>query len=90
MDETEAQLARVRIARQRAMAFVQQFIEATDRRVEVFRGVVIVMQVDFDLSVTLRAQRGDFLQVFLEVFLLGIEEAVLRRSPIGVAMGIGQ
>src|SRR6185312_2601096 len=86
VDEAEAQLAGARIARQRPMALVQQLVEAVDGGVEVFGGVVVVMQVDLDLAITVGAKLRELVEMLLDVFLFGIEEAVLRRAAIGIAM----
>ena len=90
VDEAKAQLAGARIARQRAMALVQQLVEAVDGRVEVFGGIVVVMQVDFDLAKAVGAQAGELVEMFLDVLFLRIEEAVLRRAAIRIAMRAGQ
>ena len=58
MDEGELELAIGGIARKRAVLLVQRRAEARDRRAEIRFGVVVVMQVDLELAVTFRAERG--------------------------------
>jgi hypothetical protein len=69
---------------------VQQPVEAVDRGNEVVRGVVVVVEVDFDLAVTIGTERLDLVQMLLDILLFGIEEAVLRYASVGVAVARGE
>src|ERR1700722_5171656 len=46
--------------------------------------------MNFYFAITIRAQRRQLLQMFFEIFLFRIEEAVLGRSSVGIPMCIGE
>ena len=86
MDEAERRPPRRRVHRQRAVALVQHIDESRDLLSQSGLGIVVVMEVDFDLAEARAAQRGDLVQVLGPVFLLGIEERVLGMHAVGIAM----
>src|SRR5262245_38983797 len=67
------------------MPVMQQVFEVDQRPSQVFRRIVVVVQMDLDLAKSLRTQAGQRVKEFWFVFLGREEERVPGRTTIAVA-----
>jgi hypothetical protein len=74
------------VARQRAVALVQDAPEALDFLAQAVGGVVVVVQVHLDLAVAVPAEPLQRIEVMRLVLFFRVEEGVLRGNAVGVAM----
>jgi hypothetical protein len=85
VDETIGDVAGIATTRQETMTVGQGFLEFGQSPAEVGRGVIVVMEVNFDLAEARPAKFGERFQVAWFVFLGGIKKRVLGRSAVAVA-----
>jgi hypothetical protein len=88
MNETILNFTGCFINRQQAMLFMQAMFEINQRPTQIFRGIIIMVEMYLYLSISGMTETRQGIQIIFLIFLLRIEKTVFEFVSLGIQVFI--